>query len=333
MENITQNDKPKYPPRADRMKAIIADSSLANLGVLDALTILNKDLRNAAKLMSKDEIRYFVDSYYDIQGIRVATENRLDELAYPRHDQQPEKPSDFMVWFFKNLQTLEHQILTMMDKWSAAQPMGIWAREIVGIGPVFSSGLLANIDITRAPTAGHIWAFAGLDPTKKWGKGQKRPWNAGLKRLCWLIGESFVKVQSSPKDVYGKLYAERKAYETTKNVNKEYAALALERVENISKDLEASYLGKKVNLKELLSQGILPDKAIHERSKRWAVKMFLSDWHAEAFRQHFKREPPLPYPIAILGHAHLRGNWQQGYKDYVSNLAALSDGIKGEERG
>ena len=37
-----------------------------------------------------------------------------------------------------------------------------------GIGPVIAAGLLANIDIKQAPTVGHIWRFAGLDPTNKW---------------------------------------------------------------------------------------------------------------------------------------------------------------------
>jgi hypothetical protein len=44
--------------------------------------------------------------------------------------------------------------------------------------------LLARIDIVKAPTAGHIWRYAGLDPTVRWNKGEKRPWNAGLKVLC-----------------------------------------------------------------------------------------------------------------------------------------------------
>jgi hypothetical protein len=48
----------------------------------------------------------------------------------------------------------------------------------------------------------------------------------------------------------------------------------------------------------------LPQKALHERSKRWAVKLFLAHWHAEAYRRHYGKEPPLPYAIGILGHAH-----------------------------
>jgi hypothetical protein len=177
--------------------------------------------------------------------------------------------------------------------------MGIWAREICGIGPVISSGLIANIDITKAPTVGHIWRYSGLDPTSKWLKGAKRPWNASLKRLCWIMGESFVKVSTNPKDVYGKLYVQRKAYEISNNNSGKLAPIATSRLQDdTSKKLDPS-------LRALLATGKLPDKALHERAKRWAVKIFLSHWHAEAYRQHYKTEPPLPYPIAILGHAHL----------------------------
>ena len=51
--------------------------------------------------------------------------------------------------------------------------------------------------------------------------------------------------------------------------------------------------------------GKLPPAHLHARARRWCVKLFLSHWHAEAYRQHFGTEPPLPYPLGILGHAHM----------------------------
>ena len=44
-----------------------------------------------------------------------------------------------------------------------------------------------------------------------------------------------------------------------------------------------------------------------ERAKRYAVKLFLSHWFEEAYRTHYGTEPPKPYPIARLGHAHQVG--------------------------
>lgn len=261
----------------------------------EAIQKLTRDLRKAATQLGVREARYFVNTYYDLQDYRIASANQQRKLL------EGQEPSEFMGWLNDNLDVLERQIHGMLDKWSGAQHMGIWARNIVGIGPVISSGLLANIDITRAPTVGHIWRFAGLDPTRKWVKGEKRPWNASLKRLCWLTGESFVKVSGKENDIYGKLYLERKEYEWKNNESGHLAEQAVERAR------EAKLRKKKLEpeLLAMLEGGKLPQKALHERAKRWAVKLFLSHWHAEAYRHHFGTEPPLPYPIAILGHAHI----------------------------
>ena len=112
---------------------------------------LSRDLRAAAKLMGVREARYFVNTYYDLQDYRIASANQQRKLL------EGQEPSEFMGWLNANLKVLENQIKAMLDKWSSVQPMGIWARDIVGVGPVFASGLLANIDITKAPTVGHIW--------------------------------------------------------------------------------------------------------------------------------------------------------------------------------
>jgi len=262
----------------------------------DAIKRLTKDLRAAAKELGVREARYFVNTYYDLQDYRISSANQQRKLL------EGAEPSLFMEWLNTNLDMLEQQIKAVLDKWSGAQPMGVWARNVCGIGPVISSGLLANIDITKAPTVGHIWRFAGLDPTVKWSKGEKRPWNASLKRLCWLIGESFVKVSGNKNDIYGHVYQERKKYEQKRNEAGELADQARERV--------AQAKARRVKLDEdlikLLEQGTLPAKALHERSKRYAVKVFLSHWWEEAYKLHYETEPPLPYPIAHMGHVHKR---------------------------
>ena len=116
----------------------------------DAIKRLTKDLRAAAKDLGVREARYFVNTYYDLQDYRISSANQQRKLL------EGAEPSLFMEWLNTNLDTLEQQIKAVLDKWSGAQPMGVWARNVCGIGPVISSGLLANIDITKAPTVGHI---------------------------------------------------------------------------------------------------------------------------------------------------------------------------------
>jgi len=197
--------------------------------------------------------------------------------------------------------TADNQLKRALDHYTATHEMGSWMRAVHGIGPIISAGMLAHIDITKAPTVGHIWRFAGLDPSPaaKWEKGQRRPWNAALKNICWKAGQSFLKFSNDPECEYGKVYRKRKAYEVERNERGDMAAQA-------AVYLAAKKFGKETESFKHYTAGRLPPAQIDARAQRYAVKQFLSDLHAEWYRRHFGKEPPLPYPIAILGHAHLR---------------------------
>lgn len=253
---------------------------------------LTRDLRNAAKIMTPDEARYLVDAYYTMQGNRIRSGNQVRAL-----DQSGE-PHETITWLEDNADLLERNIKSALGAYASAHVVGQWAQSICGIGPVISAGLLAHIDITKAPTVGHIWSFAGLNPTVSWSRGEKRPWNASLKTLCWKIGESFVKVSGREDDVYGKLYLFRKAYETERN---EAGALA----EQAAAKLEKFKIGKKTPTYAAYASGKLPPAHIHARAKRWAVKLFLAHYHAVAYRDRFGENAPKPYALTEAGgHAH-----------------------------
>jgi hypothetical protein len=164
-----------------------------------------------------------------------------------------------------------------------------------GIGAVLTAGLLAHIDIHKAQTAGAVWRFAGLDPSLKWEKGQKRPYNADLKQLTWHTGQCFMKQSNDPDCFYGRLYRERKAFEITRNesgANRETAAAF-----KVSP-------GATKGVKDKLAEGRLPDFNIDARARRYAVKIFLSHLHFIWFFSEFRRLAPTPFTIAFLGHAH-----------------------------
>ena len=252
---------------------------------------LNKDLRQAAETLTPSEARFLVDSYYTIQSHRTATGNQV-LAAFDSSE-----PNETIKYFHKQYWELEKNIQKILDAYTKAHPVGEWLRSIKGIGPVIAAGLLAHIDITKAPTVGHIWSYAGLNPNAKWEKGQKRPWNARLKVLCWKAGESFVKVSNNPTGVYGHVYAERKALEIERNEVGLFADQA-------TLILETKRLGKDTEAYKWYSQGMLPPAHIHARAKRYAVKLFLSHLHEFWYEYEYGEKPPLPYPIAIQGHAH-----------------------------
>jgi hypothetical protein len=264
----------------------------STIPALDLVPIdrLTRDLTKASHLLSDDEARFLVSMYYKAQDDRKRGRSQEREL------QDRQAPNLVISWFANQSEQFESQIQKALDAYTKAHPMGAWMRSITGIGPVLSAGLLAHIKIERAPTVGHIWSFAGLDPNSKWEKGQRRPWNAELKTLCWKIGDSFMKQSFRDNCYYGKLYLDRKAYEQAKNEAGDYSEQAARLVTRVGKDTEAF---------KHYSAGKLPPAQILARSQRWAVKIFLSHMHAEWYRKHFNQEPPKPFAIAILGHAHL----------------------------
>lgn len=258
---------------------------------LEHVSRLSKDLRAAAVNLGDEEARYLVDAYYIMQDDRKRTASQTLALT------ESGEPNDVITWLHQQSATLENQIKAALDGYTNGHVMGSWMRSVRGIGPVLSAGLLAHIDIAKAPTVGHIWAFAGIAGTdqKKWDKGQKRPFNARLKTLCWKIGQSFMKLSNDEACLYGRLYRQRKEREIAKNEAGEFATIAAARVSTVGKSTEAY---------KHYAAGRLPPGHIDARARRWAVKLFLAHLHDEWYRRHFGTEPPLPYPIAILGHAH-----------------------------
>lgn len=260
---------------------------------LEALNKLKRDIKNAGTTLSKEEARYLVDLYYQMQEYRKASDNQVRQLQ----KEDTKEPHETLAFFANNFRTLERNIKSVLQVYAESKPIGQWMLSICGIGPVISAGLMANIDITKVQTAGQIQAFAGLDPTREWNKGEKRPYNARLKTLCWKIGQCFIKVQNNEEDVYGKIFAIRKAYEIERNEKGELADQAKAKLEKYN-------IGKNTDAYKWYSQGKLPPAHINQRASRYAVKIFLSHLFSVWYEMEHKEKPPKPYAIAILNHAH-----------------------------
>lgn len=260
---------------------------------LEVVNRLTKDLKTATVSLSRNEARYMVDAYYTMQDSRIRSHNQeraLDESG---------ESHKVITWFAAQHVMLENQVKRALDAWGDAHPVGVWAKSICGIGPVISAGLLANVDITRAESAGNIWSFAGLAPQIAWNKGEKRPFNADFKTLCsFKLGECFVKVQNNENDHYGRMYAKRKKIEIERNDAGEFADQAVAKLQKFK-------IGKTTEAYKHYSAGRLPPAHIHARARRYAVKIFLSDYHLVAYYHHFGTMPALPYVFEhMVGHVH-----------------------------
>lgn len=354
----------------------------------DPVAKLQTAARKAAGDLSRDAARSLVDMYYRWQHERISMNNQIRAQLQGMDGAEPGESLLVIEHFGAQVAKLEKQMVALLGAWAEKRAEGEWALSQTGIGPIIAAGLSAHIDITRAPTVGHIWRFAGLDPTVKWlgqkgarelldqvtdegwyaafmqddgeitaayamtdielaeldaglaeGKRHelttdqillasrltnrkfgnlvriakddegritrksmlsalaKRPWNASLKVLCWKMGDSFVKVSNNPHAFYGVIYRERKVLEVERNDAGLFADQARE-------TLEAKRITDPVT-RSIYEAGKLPPGRLDLRARRYAVKLFLAHWHEAAYIDHYGEKPPLPYPIAHLGHTHV----------------------------
>ena len=111
----------------------------------------------------------------------------------------------------------------------------------------------------------------------------KIPYNKNLKVLMWKIGKSFIWVQNRGS-LYGNFFAERKALETEKNNNGDYADQA-------AHILATKKFNNETIAKEKYMEGKLPDAHIIARAMRRAEKIFISHLFEEMYRVAHKDDP------------------------------------------
>jgi hypothetical protein len=262
------------------------------LGPNAAVQRLSSDLRTASETLSEAEARYLVQGYYNVQELRIRCDAQVRKL------QEGGRPSLLIGWLGGQTRVLESQIKGALDRFGTHHRFGQWPRRVTGIGPVLAAGLIAHTEIERLPTAGHLWSFAGLDPSKSWERGQKRPWNADLKVLAWKIGQSFMKLHNHPADIYGKVYKIQKDKYIERNDDGGFA-------DNAAKALGTKRWRKDTEAFKAYSVGRLPAGHVDAMARRYAVKLFLAHYWAVSYRIHHDSEPPLPYPVVHMGHAHV----------------------------
>lgn len=335
---------------------------------------LTRDLKNAAQILERNEVRYLVDMYYGMQNQRI----RADAQVRASITAEKPEPNELVAYLATVYSKLEDDMKAALQRYVESSLLGRWLMSIMGIGPVIAAGLLCHVDVTVAKTSGDVWRYSGYDPTSKW-LGQekarkavsdvagaatklnkeeielicnatarkfelfakackfdeelnlakrgdvvsalsKRPWNASMKRLGYLAGESFIKTKSRLGSYYGPLYDQRKAYENEKNLRFEYAdqaAYALE-TKNFGADTEA---------RKYYEKGLLPPAHIQSRVRRWVVRIFLSHYFQVAYEIEFHQEMPKPWILESQPERHTHfyapPNWPfEGFeRDFVRTFS------------
>jgi hypothetical protein len=245
---------------------------------------LHSDLLRAATTLGLKEARHLVNTYYAMEESRNAAGKQVRALS------QSDEPHAVLAWLHRQDATVEKQIFRALDTWSDSIPVARWAKS-VGVGPVIAAGLAAHIDMSRCPTVGQIWRFAGFDPTQEWKKGMRCPWNADLKALCLKVGDSIAR-PGDDGEFYRRLYLQRQAQEAAANHAGRFAGQAQRKLAHFKSTGNA-------NARTSYSQGQLPPAHVQARAKRWVVKLFLSHYHEVALRLS-GQAPVKPFGIEVL---------------------------------
>lgn len=241
---------------------------------------------SAAKLTNA-EARFLVSNYYAEQEARKREDMQLRHLG-----DNAEQRMTMLQYSATCHAELERFVFSALEKYAEGNHIGQWMLAQYGVGPVIAAGLLAHLDIDRAPTAGHFWSFAGLNPEMKWEKGEKRPYCAQMKQLTYHIGECFKRTSKAADSYYGAIYAERKKLLVARNEKGHNAERA------------KTFVAKSAEWKKVLKDGKLPDGNLDRQACNYAAKIFLSHLHAVMHFDKFKHVPK-PFAHALLGHVHL----------------------------
>ena len=289
---------------------------LENQDLTVAHVRLTRDMRAAAEVMGADEARFMVDLFETKQRERIRNNNRVKAL------EKEGEPTSLLSHFLALDKAMEAQIGAALQKYAPQTRLGRWMLAQKGVGPLIAARLLAFIDWPNCHNPSQIWSYAGLVPGVVWEKGKTRPWNARLKRVLYLLGESFVKNQGRDDAFYSDIFTKKKKEIWQANIAGKNRDRSLILKEKVGEKTEARrWYGGDVtqeaatmvangtwpkDQKPWKSEGegqgmpMLPPAHVHAQARRWVVKLFLAHaWEIGYEDSPYHGDKPKPNPYVI----------------------------------
>lgn len=300
---MTDNEDPYIADMSD--DALDADEiDKIDFGSMEIMRRLRKDLKSMARELGDEEIKALIETYYMLQRDRIRIGNRLHALYEGLSEEQP---SSVLGIFHQEFRNLEDLMKAPIDAYVKSRRVGRWLSAQKGIGPILAGAFLSGFDITVANGPGSYQRFCGIDPTIKWEKGQPRPFNAFLKKTCYLAGESFVKVSNREGATYGIVYRTHKKLEEKKNENGQLVEAAQRYLDNMHR-VHGPDVEKKKEWVSILSKGKLPPFLIDKRARRKAISLFINHLWEVTYEVSYNQKPNFKHYVFD----HLN------HKDYIA---------------
>jgi hypothetical protein len=221
------------------------------------------------------------------------------------------------AWAMKQSDMLVNQIEELAKKFICRHPLAPFVEGTRGLNYIELGLLISAFDIKQAETCGRFWAWAGLDPKRNYAEKRDRLANE-VRSTLFMVGDKLLRYNK----LYRSIYYHRRAVETIKNVNGEYATLAKKAA--IEKYMEggnphkwASGMIDPEKLKPYLygtlapvlnasmydkyGAGVpmLPPVALHARAQRYMVKALLAHLHYCWYYIDRGHPPPKPYVLDL----------------------------------
>lgn len=219
-------------------------------------------------------IRELISAYYDMENISEKYKNRSKTIS------KLDSPNDLLKLYREQIRNNKYSLAYIFKNYANNFISGKWTLSQYGIKPVHAATLLAYVDVTKSPTVNSLWRYSGLDPNYN----KNNNWNNELKFMSNKLGEIFQSLQDNTQSIYGQLYSVDLERRISKNDLKEYA----EKAEQI---LQSKHVDKNSTEYECLTEGYLSINHIEAQAKRFAVKIFLSHYHAIAYQENYGVKP------------------------------------------
>lgn len=156
--------------------------------------------------MDTEVIKALVADYYDIQSVRLMSDNRVRAFS---QGVSPQVHARIKEMTGMSMKRIENSIKKELQSAIAAEPLWEeWLKDVKGIGPILAAGLIAHIeDVKRFATMSKLWKYAGLSVdddgrSERLVKGKTLNYDPKFKKFMWLVGSSFVKVKGPGRELY-----------------------------------------------------------------------------------------------------------------------------------
>lgn len=157
------NDKAKSTQEIDVMVEL-AELELTETPKIEKALI--KKLENV--IITNSEMKELVDMFYQVQGSRIALQNRIRAINQGADDGD-QNTLQILLWNLGNKKREEKEIFKILDAATEQLPVGRWMKQIVGVGPTIAAGIIAYLDVKKANYASNFISYAGLNDNN-------RPW-------------------------------------------------------------------------------------------------------------------------------------------------------------